>query len=168
METLRKIVLGTTFSLLLLTSLILTQKYAFGTKPYPYKELTPANQSVGCFSPFKLKNLTVNTRTGQMTVIIDKNTANIQYDGLAQKLEIHVTQTNYNPDDLMKNEIQNITKEIQNNNGKSTTVIKLPHPKSEIYSLIITVKNQEEVAKLADITYSVPPSTCEIFLAPIK
>jgi hypothetical protein len=138
---------------------------ANATKIIKYQELTPKEQSVGCFSPFKLNSIYVKSRTGQAKIEIVDNLVLIKYDGLSQYIEITITQTN-----LDKNNntiIQEIKQNISNKNGKSLTKISLPRPISNDYDIKITIKNKKETAYLGKMKYIVEPSTCEAYISPL-
>lgn len=135
---------------------------ANATKIIQYQELTPKEQSVGCFSQFKLNTIYVKSRTGQVNVEIVGRLLIIKYDGLSQYIEITLTQTNLDKD---KTTIQEIKQNISNKNGKSLTKISLPRPISNNYDIKITIKNKKETAYLGKMKYIVEPSTCEAYIS---
>lgn len=135
---------------------------ANATKIIQYQELTPKEQSVGCFSQFKLNTIYVKSRTGQVNVEIVGRLLIIKYDGLSQYIEITLTQTNLDKNNTI---IQEIKQNISNKNGKSLTKISLPRPISNNYDIKITIKNKKETAYLGKMKYIVEPSTCEAYIS---
>lgn len=144
------------------------QKYAFANKIYPYQDLHPITQSTGCFSPFAVGDIVANTRTGQVSTSVSYNKVILNYDGLSNEIDILVEQTNFNPNNLLDMHTQKVKKSVTNTSGKSTTMITLPKPTSNIYVVNITVKNKKQYGSLGDQLYEIPSSTCEVMLAPSK
>jgi hypothetical protein len=127
------------------------------------------SDSQGCFHPLKIDNTIAFSRTGQLGAkyYMDKSVLEINYSGMASKVNVTIY-SQYTVDHLTGPKLTSIKifKTIVTGNKPqgSTIKVKIADPKYKLKFVDIRVTNKKEVKPFDKTqTYTVEPSTCELY-----